>query len=178
MKIWELLLDGAYEKIGPVDETFYDLKATMFKGELLKNHWENLELSTYFKGEKAERGEKADILNFDGVPVFTPNFYDLIKNEISNHIQALPASHKEYGNLKVINVITVLDCIDEEKSKFRTFGKTRMIETYVFKENIIYPSIFKIETDNRWSCYVTEKFTNIVKQNNIKGANLKLVWND
>ena len=174
MKIWDLVL-RADEKIGLENEEIYEYIGELFKGEPITNKWEKLKMYSYYKDPK---NETYDILNFDGRPVFTVRFYNLLTDEIRNHIEALDVEHIEYGNLKAINVLTVLDCLDEEASEFRFFGKFRKIEKHVFKKRFTYPAIFKIKTDNCIGCYVSDVFKDVVEKNDIKGVKFNLVWDD
>ena len=88
-------------------------------------------------------------------------------------VQFIKLKHDKYGECYMLNVIKVLDCLDESKIRYTS---TFSIKKYVFKENINYPSIFKITTDGNVGNFVTEPFMECVEKNKLKGLACDLIW--
>lgn len=147
MKIWKMMYDQSYD--------------------------ENIEIETSFKGEKAECGEKCDILSMGVKPILLPKAKDALYEVIKDDVQFIKLKHDKYGECYMLNVIKVLDCLDESKIRYTS---TFSIKKYVFKENINYPSIFKITTDGKISNFVTEPFMECVEKNKLKGLACDLIW--
>ena len=86
-------------------------------------------------------------------------------------------NEKEYFG---INVITVLDAIDYEKSIYKTYrdGKRIMaFEKYVFLPTVIEDvSMFKILDEKTRYAFVSDEFKQTVEKNNLLGFKFKLVW--
>lgn len=147
MKIWKMMYDQSYD--------------------------ENIEIETSFKGEKAECGEKCDILSMGVKPILLPKAKDALYEVIKDDVQFIKLKHDKYGECYMLNVIKVLDCLDESKIRYTS---TFSIKKYVFKENINYPSIFKITTDGNVGNFVTEPFMECVEKNKLKGLACDLIW--
>ena len=147
MKIWKMMYDQSYD--------------------------ENIEIETSFKGEKAECGEKCDILSMGVKPILLPKAKDALYEVIKDDVQFIKLKHDKYGECYMLNVIKVLDCLDESKIRYTS---TFSIKKYVFKENINYPSIFKITTDGNVGNFVTEPFMECVEKNKLKGLACGLIW--
>lgn len=79
-----------------------------------------------------------------------------------------------------INVITVLDAIDYEKSIYKTYrdGKRIMaFKKYVFLPTVIENvSMFKILDEKTRYAFVSDEFKQTVEKNNLLGFKFKLVW--
>ena len=73
----------------------------------------------------------------------------------------------------MLNVIKVLDCLDESKVRYTS---AFFLKKCVFKENINYPSIFKITSDSKIGNFVTEPFMECVEKNKLKGLACDLIW--
>ena len=147
MKIWKMMYDQSYD--------------------------ENIEIETSFKGEKAECGEKCDILSMGVKPILLPKAKDALYEVIKDDVQFIKLKHDKYGECYMLNVIKVLDCLDESKIRYTS---SYSIKKYVFKKNINYPSIFKITTDGKISNFVTEPFMECVEKNKLKGLACGLIW--
>jgi hypothetical protein len=177
LKIWKLGFDGNYENVSYKDDKYFEYVDKNFRGEKMADSWTLLEIETYYKGKKAKSGEKADVLNFDSIPVFTKRAVDVFKDELQENAEILPLKHDEYCCF-AINVIRVLDCLDEKQSDIQrlTTGIIFRIKKYVFKKEIEYPPIFKITTDGKISTFVTEQFIEKIEKNRIIGLACPLVW--
>ena len=98
---------------------------------------------------------------------------------ISKNIEILPIdfNEKEFFG---INVITVLDAIDYEKSIYKTYrdGKRIMaFKKYAFLPDVIENvSIFKISDEKTRYAFVSDEFKQVVENNNLLGFKFKLVW--
>lgn len=88
-------------------------------------------------------------------------------------VQFIKLKHDKYGECYMLNVIKVLDCLDESKVRYTS---AFFLKKCVFKENINYPSIFKITSDSKIGNFVTEPFMECVEKNKLKGLACDLIW--
>ena len=97
----------------------------------------------------------------------------------SKNVEILPLDFNEKEYLG-INVITVLDAIDYEKSIYKTYrdGKRIMaFKKYVFLPTVIENvSMFKILDEKTRYAFVSDEFKQTVEKNNLLGFKFKLVW--
>ena len=111
------------------------------------------------------------------IPVFSRRAWECLEPLISKNVEILPLdfNEKEYFG---INVITVLDAIDYEKSIYKTYrdGKRIMaFEKYVFLPTVIEDvSMFKILDEKTRYAFVSDEFKQTVEKNNLLG--FKLSW--
>ena len=80
-----------------------------------------------------------------------------------------------------INVTTVLDVIDYEKSKYKTFkssGRIMRFEKYVFRDipTLRKYNIFKIPDETNSAPFVSERFKKLVEDSGLEGFKFELVW--
>ena len=113
------------------------------------------------------------------IPVFDKKALDILLPMVENEIEVLPLLCEE-REFFAINVIKVLDCVDYDKSKYRTFrdGKRIMaFEKYTFKlDDIKGSNIFKIIDEPRRKPFVSDEFRDKVLETGLTGFKFKLVW--
>ena len=113
------------------------------------------------------------------IPVFDDKALEVLLPLIKNEVEVLPLAFSE-RNFYAINITTVLDCIDYDKSQYRTYsdGKRIMVfERYSFKEKLIKnKSIFKIIDEPLRNPFVSDEFRDLVISSGLTGFEFKLVW--
>ncbi|WP_299769048.1 DUF1629 domain-containing protein [uncultured Dokdonia sp.] len=89
---------------------------------------------------------------------------------ISTNVENLN-SNTEYW---VLNILDILDCVDFDKSEYRTYNnseKIKRIDKLVFKEGAINKDIFYLK-DFPVDIYVSEKIATLFNENDITGYKL------
>lgn len=113
------------------------------------------------------------------IPVFDEKAISVLGEMLTNNAEVLPLDC-EYGAFFAINVIKVIDCVDYENSKYKTFrdGKRIMRFTnYAFdKKKIEGVNIFKIKDEPLKRPFVSEEFRKRVVDNNLNGFKFELAW--
>ena len=108
-----------------------------------------------------------------------------LKNVLEN-VQVLPVDC-DFGDYVAINPLTVLDCLDYDKSELWTIdhetsdGRPFIVEIkkFVLKKDVLSDhKLFKIYDTRRGMVYVNQEFVKTVNENGITGFNFKLVWED
>ena len=146
------------------------------------------------KGEKIENWDENVMLKYsnDDEHIFTDyiasnnrwlvvseKFRSLMGRIESDSIQYLDIkirnseTNKINDTYKVANVITILDALDLENSKYDLFElddeKVLSVEKYALRKNMIgNKNIFKLK-DDTIPIFVSEKFKNIVEENSLIG---------
>lgn len=178
MKIYKILYSQEYEDwsyIQQEDSTFLD---SQFRGKVMSDINDPINVETVYKGERAERGEKSDIANVGIAPVFTMHAKEMVEDRLKGLVQWIPFKHNVYGICYAMNVITLVDCLDEKRCKIvRKVNNIGDIEKYVMKKKSIeYPLIFKIPYGASLAIYGTESFKEIIEKHEFKGLSFKLIW--
>lgn len=175
MKIWQLNFElDKYDNLIPLrDFTVEEIQS--FDGRRQLSHWKSIKV----KRMESEKGlELSDAPGFT-FPVFSRRAVECLESLISNNVELLPLDFNE-GEYFGINVISVLDAIDYEKSIYKTYrdGKRIMaFKKYVFLPNLVENiSIFKISDEKTRYAFVSDEFKQTVEMNNLSGFKFKLVW--
>lgn len=113
------------------------------------------------------------------IPVFDKESITILRDLIIGNAEILQLDC-DNGDFYAINITNIIDCIDYEKSKYKTFrdGKRIMRFTkYVFDEKKIKGvNIFKIKDEILKRPFVSENFRNRVLENNLTGFKFELAW--
>ena len=175
MKIWHLKFEvDDYDNFVPVKSLTYE-DYQSFDGRKLLKDWEPLLV------RRAEPEKKLSLGDAPGfrIPVFGEKALKCLLPLIKEHVEILPLVFSE-GSFNAINVTTVLNPIDYEKSEYLKFSegnRIMMFEKYAFiPEKVKGFPIFKIVDEARSSAFVSDDFKRIVDDNRLKGFRLMLVW--
>lgn len=113
------------------------------------------------------------------IPIFDEKAINVLGDLLIGNAEILPLDCED-GNFYAINVVNVIDCIDYEKSKYKTFrdGKRIMRFTkYVFDERKISGvNLFKTKEEPLKRPFVSEKFRKRVVDNQLTGFKFELAW--
>lgn len=175
MKIWQLNFElDEYENLIPTKEfTVEQIKS--FDGRSHLSQWNPIKV----KRMEPEKGLGLSDAPGFLFPVFSRKALECLESLMGNNVEILPLDFNEKEYLG-INVVTVLDAIDYEKSIYKTYrdGKRIMaFKKYVFLPNIVKDvSIFKITDEKTRYVFVSDEFKKIVEANNLSGFKFKLVW--
>ena len=178
MKIYQLWTDRTYRAFETKDKNGY--KAFMFSGQPIEN-WESVEL--YPSKHYTEIGKEiGDVYSIEiSSVVVNEKCFNVLSSYLQGNAQILPAQSASQ-RLYVLNVTTVIDCLDREKSKIKLFkssGRIMRIEEYAFHRELLdNVFIFKIPEEVFTHPYVTEDFKELIEQNGIKGFKFICVWQD
>lgn len=175
MKIWQLNFElDKFDNLIPMRK-FTVEEIQSFDGRSHLSQWKPLQV----KRMEPEKGlDLSDAPGFT-LPVFSRRALDCLAPLINKNAEVLPLdfNEKEYS---AINVITVLDAIDYEKSIYKTYrdGKRIMaFKKYAFLPDVIENvSIFKISDEKTRYVFVSDEFKQTVEKNNLSGFKFKPVW--
>ncbi len=172
MKIYHLFFDQRFEQVYFKDDKISELLIWEFRGKIIDNIPENIQLETSFHGDTTCIG---DIYN-DGSKMYIPErTYELLYEDIKDHVQFIEAEHDKFGKCYILNVISVLD--DDDMVKYLKYWETTSGNPiYIFKENINFPNIFKVKNDNGISTFVSDQFKQVIDKYELKGLTFDPIW--
>ena len=175
MKLWHLKFEvDKYDNLIPCIPFSVEQKQSFDGRNLLKN-WMPIKM----KRMEPEKGlELGDALGFS-FPIFSNRALECLLPLIGNNIEVLPLDFDE-DEYWGINIITILDAIDYEKSEYKTFRDGKRIMCfikYVFLPKVVENvPIFKIKDEKTYYAFVSDEFKKIVEDNNLLGFRFELVW--
>lgn len=176
MKIWKLRFEvDEYDNLMPV-RAFTADEIQAFDGRKHKKRWKPLPVTRMDPEKGLELGDAPGFT----IPVFSKKALDILRPLIQDSVEELKLQFDE-GEYYGINVISVLDVIDYDKSEYRKYsdGKRIMVfHKYVFRDvkEIRKHHIFKImDEPTRWA-FVSDEFKETVEKNNLTGFKFELVW--
>lgn len=177
MKIWKLEFElDKYDNLKPEKEWSIE-KIQSFDGRKQSVIW------TPVKVVRLEPEKKLGLSDAPGfyshIPVFSKKAKDILEDCIFDSVELLPMinEEKEYW---AVNITKILDCINYEKSIYKTFPDGKRIlrfEKYFFNEKkLVNENIFKIKDKPLAAAFVSDEFKDIVEFNNLTGFKFNLVW--
>ena len=176
MKVWKMkFLVDDYDYLKPIKAFTYD-EIHAFDGRSVLSDWKPRKVTRMEPKKDLGLGDAPGFI----IPVFSKRAVDCLKPLIDKHVEVLPLDFKE-KEFYAINVITVLEALDYEKSVYTTFSdgkRIMMVEKYAFLPNVVENiPIFRI-TDERRSKYplVSDNFKKIVEENKLEGFKFELIW--
>ncbi|KNF07337.1 hypothetical protein CLPU_18c00190 [Gottschalkia purinilytica] len=176
MRIWHLNFELEKYDMMKVTKEEDCLILLEFDGTKKKDTWELLSVT---RMEEEEFLSDAPGFIHPAIPIFNYKALNILKDLIDDSIEALELRCEE-GEFHAINVIKVLNCIDYEKSEYKTFEDSKKImrfEKYVFKEECVKGNnIFKIVDEPKSKVFVSDKFREKVLESGLTGFKFDLVW--
>lgn len=149
-----------------------------FDGTPLGAAWK--ELAIHAADEPDERAQLPDFALLGLVPVFSEQAVNALRDILEANGELLPLQHARRKYF-AYNVTTVLDALDEERSRVSRFsdGGIMSIEGYVFRPGALSEAvIFKIPQLPGAFVYVTEVFADRVRQAELLGFVFRQIWTD
>lgn len=149
-----------------------------FDGTPLGASWK--ELVIHAADESDERAQLPDFALLGVVPVFSEQAVNALRDILEPNGELLPLRHARRKYF-AYNVTTVLDALDEERSRVSRFsdGGIMSIEGYVFRsEALNKAAIFKIPQFPGAFVYVTEVFADRVRRAELLGFVFRQIWTD
>lgn len=174
MKVWILDCDvDNYENLTWKNEIDIDFIQS-FNGTEKKKDWKPIQVKRMYD---------RTFSNTPGlsphIPVFDKKAIDVLSEFLIGNAGILPLACEE-GDFYVINVVKVVDCIDYEASKYKTFrdGKRIMRFTkYAFDEKKVEGvHLFKIKDEPLKRPFVSDDFKERILDNNLTGFKFELAW--
>ena len=175
MKVWILDCDvDAYENIAWENEIdIYFIQS--FDGTEKKKDWIPVPVKRmYMRAFSDTPGLSPHI------PVFSKKAADVLNDLLAGNAETLPLDCAD-GIFYAVNVTTVLDCIDYQRSRYKKFrdGKRimRFMEYAFDAKKIKGVHIFKIKDEPLKRPFVSEQFKKAVEENSLTGFRFELAWN-
>jgi hypothetical protein len=166
-----------FETVVPLDNVDFDVFDD-FDGRRHARDWVPIQVE---RVRETERGKPLRESDFpwlkSGVLVLNQRAAERLGPELASHVELLPL--KCDVPLWVLNVTTVVDVLDEERSKLVRFdsGRIMRVEQFVFRGDAIGDlPIFKVPQLARSSIMVTDRFVGLVERFGLNGLEFELVW--
>ncbi|KRE56804.1 imm11 family protein [Paenibacillus sp. Soil750] len=173
MRVWKLGYDSNnYEGFRIADGDWTEL-IEKFKGIPLLHEWEPIKLEVY------EEAPRSDSPSFIGcAPVLSASAVHQLQPLINDFVEVLPTKfdREEYF---IINVLSVLNCIDYDASKIVRYrsGRIMRFEKYEFiSETVNRYHIFKIVDIPTQAVFVSDDFREAVQTSQLRGFTFEEVW--
>lgn len=180
MNIWQFNYSIDYEGFKPKDKKDNQFFLDNFTGKEINNYNKVLEIIPdlfcwHLGSIRSKRGELADFTVTRFGTIMFENAMNKLKGKLRNNVQFIELNHFTRGKcyaLNVLKTINIQDYINIEKYE-KFIPKFKYKDTYILKENMNYPYIFKLKENN--SIYVTDEFINDMKKHNLTGISFILV---
>lgn len=142
-----------------------------FRGERIGDRWKPVE------ADLEAAGRRGNFLSFStGVPIVDGKAWDALRPLIGAQVEALEMT-LQGETIYALNVVTVLDCLDPERSEIERFdnGAIMEVRTFVFREGCADAPIFKQKGLEVADVFVDDRFREAVEKAGLEGADLQPV---
>ena len=142
-----------------------------FRGERIGDRWKPVE------ADLEEAGRRGNFLGFStGVPVVDRKAWDALRPLVGPHVEALEMTLKG-ETLYALNVTTVVDCLDPERSEIERFDNGAIMDVgkFVFREGCADAPIFKQKGLEVADVFVDDRFREAVEKAGLEGADFRPV---
>ena len=175
LKIWKLWSYGEpYDDLEMVEPMTFEERQS-FDGRSKINDWIPRKVQKMDSNSNLVLGDYSGYL----FSAMTKRAVNILLPLMKENVEVLPLKC-EYGEYYLINIITVLNCIDYEHAKYKMFSDQKRImrfETYSFFEDKINQThIFKIIDEPVRKPFVSDTFKNAVEEAGLTGFRFELVW--
>ncbi len=151
------------------DIDYWEFRQTTFVGKKLPEEWRLPHHIVYEKN----MSHRDFLMGYDNAPFVSQRAYECINMLIEPHVQFIKFGKIKGINYYVMNVVSLIDCLDVEHSEIsyspENPHKILAVDQFVFidKQSIDVP-IFKIPQDTG-KIFVTLPFVEYVRQNRLTG---------
>jgi hypothetical protein len=175
MKIWRLDFElDEYDNFKMKNEMSLE-EIQSFDGRSKESTWREQEVCKL---------EDKDLSNAPGfyshIPVFDEMTLNSVRDLIKNDVELLPLLF-EGLRFYAINITKVLDCINYEKSEYKTFKdgvRIMRFKKYSFKKDTLgNTQIFKVKDEPLKSPFIRDELKIRIEESSLKGFKFKEVWN-
>ena len=136
------------------------------------------------KGERdheTEAGPLPDFTHFnlDPIPTFSARAREALDDLLTPYGELAAIEMDEPMRYFGFNATTIVDALDEEKSKIKRFtdGGVMRVEQHVLRESVTsLPPIFKMPQTRRNTTYVNEQFVEVVQRHGLSGFRFDLLF--
>lgn len=177
MKIYRIWPSGNHIVFNPKNNSSENFFACSFDGSELKD-WKPIHLSKrkYDEPMSDDLGEVSFVVG--STPLLTPKAFEVLYPYIKDFAQFWETT-TDYGNMYLVNVININDCVNYDESEFVRFkssGRIMRIDKFAFHKNKIKDiELFKIPDENKTYPFVTEGLKNIIEENGLNGFKFELL---
>ena len=145
---------------------------TQFDGRSFRASWSPIRLNVYYRNSMGNFSRLGGHL-----PIFDENAWLALEPLVRDHVEALPLIKPkgDWPLFYMINVTTVLDCLDFAKARVDRFGDGAILNIthYAFRANIVDQiPIFRIKACELFTIIVSQTFRAAVESHGLKG----LLW--
>lgn len=149
-----------------------------FKGQILGNDYENLDLKIFVDPKKKKDVRSTDFdasCYYTGILLVNEKFKNLLIEKLNSDIEILNVNTELSEVFYFVNLLKIIDCINKDnKSNSEIMTMVRENNITFKKDNIQNDLIFR---DNKLtsSYFCTSAFVDFVNTNNIKGLRFEKV---
>ena len=177
MKIYRIWPAENIKTFKPSIDTKENHQACQFDGSIIKN-WKPVQLVA--KDPYKNNVEILTDLSFVEMctPLISQRAFEILYPYLKHYAQFLETT-TEFGNMYLVNIFNVNNCMDIEKSDieyFRCSGRLKRINKYVFKANSFKDiELFKTPEDYNSYPFASEGLKNIIEENGLNGFRFELL---
>lgn len=133
------------------------------------------------RGEERADGPLPDFtrFNLDPIPTFSARAIEILDDLLTPYGEFAAIEMDEPMRYFGFNATTIVDALDEEKSKIKRFtdGGVMRVEQHVLRESVTsLPPIFKMPQTRRNTTYVNEQFVEVVQRHGLSGFRFDLLF--
>lgn len=172
------VLEG-FEWVLPLDDADFDVFSA-FDGTPRREGWAPIRVRLLKEVERGQHLADSDLPWLSSAaPVFRARAAEALGDLLAEHGELLPLACDE-AELRVLNVLRVVDALDFDRSKvvrFPSSGAVLAIESHVFRpERLEGADIFRSPHMRESPVFVSERVVDRAEQAGLRGVGFRLLW--
>jgi hypothetical protein len=181
MKVYRFSVQAGYEWV--VAHSHADFEVFRgFDGTSRSAGWRPVPVKLVKQDERGKPYAESDFPWLgEHAPVMRPRAVGVLRSMLGGDGELLPLDCPG-ADLKVLNVLQVVDALDLERSKlvrFPSTGQIMTVESHVFHaERLDGVKVFKVPELLRTEAFVTYEVVNLIQSVGLKGVGFRLVWDE
>jgi len=181
MKVYRFSVQAGYEWVVAVNHADFEVFRG-FDGTIRIAGWRPVRVKLVRQDEGGKPYAESDFPWLgEHAPVMRPRAVDVLRATLGEDGEMLPLDCPE-ADLKVLNVLRVVDALDLERSKlvrFPSTGRIMTVESHIFHaERLRGVKVFKVPELLRTEAFLTDEVVKLVESSGLKGVGFRLVWDE
>ena len=178
MKVYGFAVVEGYEWVVPQNEADFEVFRA-FDGTSRSSGWEPIPVQLVQHDEQGKPLAESELPWLgEHAQVMRPRLVELLQNVLAGDAELLPLACPD-AELKVLNVLRVVEALDVERSeivRFPSTGRIMKVKSHVFQaERLDGVKVFKVPELLRGATLVTDEVVEVVQRSGLKGVAFRLL---
>ncbi len=181
MRVYGFAVQEGYEWVVPKNDADFEVFRG-FDGTRRRRGWTPILVKLIRLDDQGKIRAESDFPWLgEHAPVMTRRASELLQDVLAGDGELLPLACDD-ADLRVLNVLRVIDALDVARSdvvRFPSTGRIMTVKAHVFRPNGLRGvKVFKVPELLRGTTFVTDEIVDLVDRSDLKGVGFRLLWDE